>query len=273
LIEIGKQQTLRIAQDYADRQSRRLSRSADRHQAERAGSAAPPAPSAAIDRLRALRQALAEHLVQRSGASARFLAVDLQHAGAQWEQALAGGLVYRDTTAAAQLSAVATLGLWWRLDARLHADPPARAGFDGQPTPDQAHAWIAAGRTAPFEAASRRLRAAWPQARYALRRALATGPTPTALRAIADAVIPADHPERLRGFLQQERRLLAADARTGPGRSALADWCLAGDLVLGLGRCIRLLPSLDGARPGTPAPTDSTGLIDPLKEALHELVG
>ena len=269
MIEIGKQQTLRMAQDFADRQSRQLSRSADRLQAHRTDSAGQQAHSADIERLRALRQALAEHLMQRSGKAARHLAVDLGHAGAQWEQALAGGLVYRETTAAAQLSAVATLGLWWRQDARLHAEPPEGPSFDRALTPGQARAWIEAGRAAPFEAASRRLRAAWPQARYALGRALVTGPTPTALRAIADALFPPDSPGRLHAFVQQERSLLAADARTGPGRSALADWCLAGDLVLGLGRSIRLLPSLAGV---PPAP-DGTALIEPLKEALRELVG
>ena len=205
--------------------------------------------------------------------AARWLALALQ-AGAPWREARAG----------AMLQAAAGLGAQWFQDDRL-LPAQVQLGIDTR----QASALLpllAEPQGKRFKQAAQRAQALAPGLRMALHRALQADCDDAALqRLVLVAFAPPDEPDdpalaaqadeatpdtdeltppwppEAQRFIDHERRIQAEAGLSDPATARL---CLAGDLVLGLGRCVRLLQQ---AAASTPRP--ATPPIDTLREALH----
>ena len=182
------------------------------------------------------------------------------------------------------LHAAAGLGAQWFQDDRLL---PAKdqLAIDTQ----QAHALLpllAEPQGKRFKRAAQRAHALAPGLRMALRRALQAECSDAALqRLVLVAFAPPDEPDtpaaaaradeatpdideltppwppEAQRFIDRERRI---QAQAGLSDPAAARLCLAGDLVLGLGRCVRVVQQAAASTPPSAIPP-----IDTLREALH----
>jgi hypothetical protein len=208
---------------------------------------------------------------------APFEAADVRHAADGLAAALRAGAPWDDTRAAAQLHGAAGLGALWFMDDRLL--PPGQQIDAAPDRPEALSRLLAEPQGQRFKQAAVCAQRLGPGLRMALHRALAQQCTDPALYALVDAAfVPPDPvadaetdesaaervddvpvwPPAARAFLAHVRDLQARAGLTDPVLSRL---CLAGDLALGLGRCVRLL----AAAPPRPA----SEAIDFLTEALH----
>ncbi len=267
-LRISEQQAAELSDDLVRRHARSLSRRAgDRAAADEPLPADLPADAG---RLKALHAVLRSDLQAKAGAVAPFLAVDLEHCARQLLRALQAGAAYRETAAAALMSAAASLGASWLSDERLCVD--GDESVPALPEPREAgdlRKWAEASWAERHRLASRRNRAVQMQVRYALSHAIEGGNIDSiALRSLADAVFDFGDQERLRRFLDAERALIAAarldSASLGDRR--VESLCLAGDLAFGLGRFVRLAASVETGK-GPPVDT----LLDHLGKALDAL--
>ncbi|MBH9578662.1 hypothetical protein [Inhella proteolytica] len=224
-----------------------------------------------LARLGALQQLVSEGLAPNETLAAR----DVQQA-AQWLQmGLEAGAPWRDTRAAALLNAAAALGALWFVDGRLL---PGARQLPLQPTlPVTMAQLLAQEQGLRFKQAAMRERELRAGLHLAWQRALAQELGDAALLELArtafaphaeprdDAPEPEFEDEALplspdaQAFLSHEQRLAQMAGLEG---SPVARLCLAGDLLLGLGRCVRLATTL---------PPDSREPL--LKEAIHAAAG
>ena len=218
---------------------------------------------------------LARSIVGELPEGALFEAADVRQTAHGLALALRAGAPWSDTRAAAQLHGAAGLGSLWHMDDRLLAPGDQ---FEPEPgRPDALAPLLAKPQGERFKRAA--VRAQWlgPGLRMALHRALALQCADAALHALISVAFATpddtaegdegapeqvgDNPEwpaAAHPFMARARDL---QARAGVGEPGLTRLCLAGDLALGLGRCVRLLAS---APPRPPAEA-----IDFLTEALH----
>jgi hypothetical protein len=205
--------------------------------------------------------------------AARWLALALQ-AGAPW----------REARATAMLHAAAGLGAQWFQDDRLLPAKDQLAIDTDQAT--ALRPLLAEPQGKRFKGAAQRAQALAPGLRMGLRRALEADCSDAALqRLVLVAFAPPDEPDdpeaaaqadaaapdideltppwppEAQRFIDHERRIQAEAGLSDPAAARL---CLAGDLVLGLGRCVRVVQQ---AAASTPSP--ATPPIDTLREALH----
>lgn len=223
--------------------------------------------------------ALSRAVLAELGPQSPFEAADVGHASRALAAALQAGAPWSDTRAAAQLHAAAGLGALWFIDDRLL--PPQRQIELATGRPEDLIPLLAEPQGARFKQAAARAHLLGPGVRMALHRALAQGCADAALFALVEAAFApteaaADaEPEDLGATMEQvdetplwpdEARAYVARARSLQAQAGLRDptlcrLCLAGDLALGLGRCVRWLAA-------TP-PRPPAEAIDLLNEALH----
>jgi hypothetical protein len=208
-----------------------------------------------------------------------FLAVDVRQT-ADWLQAgLAAGVSYREIRAAALLLGAAALGALWFVDDRLLPTDQLLAPGGESPRPEMLGRsparLMAAPQGARFREARTRERQLRPGLRLALQQALEGGLTPELARTLLVAAFdegdledsvaeerPASAAASER-FMTNERSLLA---QAGIAERDLQTLCMAGDLVLGLGRCARLLS-------GQGAELAGQSRVDWLRGAIDDLAG
>jgi len=234
--------------------------------------ALPPAQRGeALARLGALQQRVTRGLAPDQALAA----CDVQQA-AQWLQmGLEAGAAWRDTRAAALLNAAAALGALWFVDGRLLL---ASQQLPLQPTlPATMAQLLAQAQGARFKQAAtceRQLRAGL---HLAWQRAMAQGLGDAALMELVRSAFAAplepgeDAPEldvedgasplppAAQTFLSHEQRMVQLAGLEG---DPVVRLCVAGDLLLGLGRCVRLAATL---------PPDSREPL--LKEAIDAAAG
>lgn len=268
-LRISEHQAAELSDDMVRRHAVALGRRTD---ARAAGNETVPAglpPDA--PRLKALHLVLRGDLQQQSGEAAPYLAVDLEHCARQLLRALQAGAVYRETAAAALMSAAAGLGASWLGDERLCVD--GHQAVPALPDPVEPAAlreWAEASWADRHRFASQRSRALLLAVRYAIARVNERdGFDAQGLRSLADVIFEAAEEDRLRRFLASERGLLMAaglDARTH-GDRRVESLCLAGDLAFGLGRFVRLALAARAAGPGT----SDDALLPHLRKAFDVL--
>jgi hypothetical protein len=240
--------------------------------------ALPPARQADPQaRLEALTQVVLDDLP----AGDEFQAIEVTLASRWLTAALQAGAPWREARANALLHAAAALGAQWCQDDRLL---PVAEQVPLQPDRfDTLLPLLAQPQGQRFKRAALREHALAPGLRMALHRCLQADCSDVALQHLVwvafapedeaagadaeaddtpdqDADTPPWPPEAQR-FIDHERRL---QAEAGVREPALARLSLAGDLVLGLGRCVRLLSRWAAAQPARTTPP-----IDTLREALH----
>jgi hypothetical protein len=210
------------------------------------------------------------------GALGAIVAVDV-HQTADWlKLALDAGFAYRETRAAALLHGAAALGALWFIDERLL---PASEMLPAQATMDRTIGQLlAAPQEARFQRAAEQELRLRDGLRFALGHAFADGLSDEALRELAAAAFAVDAPEgnepepggaqgdgwveeMTARFMARER---AALNHAGVSDPALVALCIAGDLTLGLGRCVRLLTRQRDK-------LDAAGRLAWLERAVHEL--
>ncbi len=263
---------MQLSAEQMQQMERNLLQRKAREWTARVDEALPPAQrSEPLARLGALQV-----LVARGLAPGQALAAcDVQQA-AQWlHMGLDAGAPWRDTRAAALLNAAAALGALWFVDGRLL---PAARQLPLQPTlPATMAQLLAQAQGMRFKQAAVREHQQRAGLRLAWQRAAAEELSDAALLELArvafappvDAREDAPEPEfeddalplspEAQTFLSHEQRLAQqAGLEGGP----VARLCLAGDLLLGLGRCVRLAATL---------PPDSREPL--LKEAIHAAAG
>lgn len=224
-------------------------------------------------RLTALTDAVIASLAETHEQSA-LLATDVRLTAAWLQAELATGVAWRETRAAALLHGAAALGALWFVDERLLL--PYRL----LPLPEPDTGNPAAARNFPpllaspqgerFAAAADQEKALRPGAQFALREALAGGFAGHLARGLVAAAFCADtdreRPDRQQAaerFIAREHALQAQAAITDADLRTL---CMGGDLVLGLGRSVRLLSN-------PAAPRDRAALLTWLRSAINGLAG
>lgn len=209
-------------------------------------------------RLGALCQLVAAGLAPGEHLAAR----DVQQT-AQWlELGLRAGAPWHDTRAAALLHGAAALGALWFVDSRLL--PPSRQLPLQATTQATMAQLLAEPQGQRFKHAALRARRLRPGLRLAWQRARAQGLADAGLQDLLRAAFAHDEPteespERepepepdldegasplvpdAQAFVAHAQRLLK---QAGLAGGPLARLCLAGDLLLGLGRCARLAAAL-----------------------------
>lgn len=244
--------------------------------------AAVPAPQRADPHARLA--ALTQVVLSRLPAGAEFQASDVTQASQWLTLALQAGAPWREARANALLHAAAALGAQWCEDDRLLAVADQVALQPGQAA--TLLPLLAEPQGQRFKRAASREHALAPGLRMALHRCLQADCSDAALQHLvlvafapdedgvdtgagveaADATPDLDDdsppwPPEAQRFIDHERQLQAQANVRDP---ALARLSLAGDLVLGLGRCVRLLSHWAAAKPAPATPP-----IDTLREALH----
>jgi hypothetical protein len=266
-MQIYRDQAARIGQQQAQARVRHWQGLAD---------AALPAERRSDPRARL--QVLARAVARAQGPQAAVLGVDVLQT-AQWlDLALQRGTAWREARALALLHGAAALGALWFLDDRLlpaAQQLPLKATLE-----DTVVQLLAQPQGLRFKQAADRERALRPGLRLAWQQVLVQDLSPNAAHTLASAAFaapPAQEaeadappepeadaedtgpPPAQAAFMAHERRL---QAQAGLQDGALAAWCLAADLVLGLGRSVRMM-SL--------APADVPARLAWLKETLHAL--
>ena len=302
-LQISRQQAGELSDDVVRRHALTLTRQTDAQLITAAPMPADAPPAAA--RLSALHAVLRSDLDAKTGPVAKYLAVDLDHCAGQLALALQAGAASREPAAAALMSAAAALGARWLGDERLciartdaeddeddeddgDAGDSAADAVWAQPEPrepEELRQWAEASWSGRFQLAARRGRALQVPTRYALRRAIEHGFTAESLRSVADAVFEPAEVDALTRFLTEERELIAGaglDSRS-LGDRRVESLCIAGDLVFGLGRLVRLAraatiaeqppttPTATGVPSAGPAAPDADRQFNHLRKALHAL--
>lgn len=272
---------MRLSSEQVHDLTRRLVRSRALRWQTRVDAALPPAqrtdPLARLATLtRLTREALPPDDV--------FKASELDCASHELALSLKAGAPWRDARAAALLHAGIALGAQWYQDDRL-LDIADQLQIDPA-TPGGLALLLARPHGERFKRAATRAHDLAPGLQLALQRALDSGldsgalqhlvlvafapreGTGTAGLTVLEADEPVDSddtsppwPLEAQTFIERER---AIQVRAGISDPALARLCLAGDLVLGLGRCVRLLQRWAVAEPRPSLPA-----IDSLREALN----
>ncbi len=275
-MQLTLRQVAALSSDRVRRHGVDLSRDVDARLNAADGPPTDTTPAGRLARLAAVRASRAASLHRAAGAAARWLQVDADHAARLWERALRSGAPWREAQAAAHLDAAAALGAAWFADERLRPPPadlpladPLRSLHFVLPDVDAEAAgrWVAAHWSSPFRDAARRAEAFMPGACYALRRALDDDFAKDSVRAIAAAVFTKDQATALQRHALAERAMVASLPQTTP---RLESACLAGGLVFGVGRCVRLIQQHLPPAGGPRQTVDDQ--VAHLKEALNELV-
>lgn len=263
---------MQFSPEQMQQMERNLLQRKAREWSARVDEALPPAQRGeALARLGALQERVTHGLAPAEALAA----CDVQQAG-QWLQlGLQAGAPWRDTRAAALLNAAAALGALWFVDGRLLPGSRQLPPLPTLPaTMAQLLAQVQGLRFKQAAVRERQLRAGLQQA---WQRAVAQDLGDAALLelarvAFAPPVEPSEdapEPEWEDGalplspdaqtFLSHEQRLAQQAGLEG---GSVARLCLAGDLLLGLGRCVRLAATL---------PPDSREPL--LKEAIDAAAG
>jgi hypothetical protein len=195
--------------------------------------------------------ALAEEVVrdtQEFGSVSPLLAVDVWQTRDWLGEDLAAGAPYRETRAAALLNGALTLGAAWFADDRLLPATDQLAMAEDFDCPSVRLMETALAER--FDTAARREEMLRPGLLAGLDWFLRRRPSAEAIAPLIDAAFPQEGTEVIvedddryqnpaaKRFLGKETALLG---HQGVVQQAMRDLSLAGDLVLGLGRCVRLL--------------------------------
>lgn len=202
-------------------------------------------------------QVLKQRVIDDLGPDEALAAHDVRQAADWLQQVVAIGAPWRDIRAAALLHAAAALGSLWFIDARLL---PASRQLSLQSTlAATLFPLLANGQGHRFKEAALSERRLRPGLRLAWRRAMAQELSEMALQDLFRAAFAAADPQgpeddepdlddgasplspAATAFVQHEQRLIQ---QAGLAGGPLARLCLAGDLLLGLGRCARLAATL-----------------------------
>ncbi len=264
-VQISTSQLQQISRSHAQSQAAQL-----RHRVDAAVSPEQVADAGA--RLAALSDEIVRS-TQVLGVLSPLLTVEIRQTAVWLQQGLDTGVAYRETRAAALLHGSAALGAMWFMDHRLLSET---ALLPVQATLGSTMAQLLASpQGARFKQAADKEQLLRASLRNALQRVFADAMSPASVQALAAAAFAKDQPDDHESderaplqptasrFLARERALLA---QAGIVDHDLQSLCVAGDLALGQGRCVRLATSQAGK-------LDTAALIVWLTGAVNALAG